>query len=84
MVSLINLGFCDKLKILGLVLNPIWRFLSKLVQLIKLACCSDVIDHYFMSSILCNDQFFNLLQIDQVVFQNFGVFVRNSMLKPNL
>ena len=50
----------------------------------KLACCFDVIDHFYLFSLMCNDQFVNLLQIEQVVFSNFGVFVRNSMLKPIL
>ena len=31
---------------------------------------------------MCDDQLVNLLQIFQVFFQIFGVFVRNSMLKP--
>ena len=50
----------------------------------KLVCWIDVIDHYFMYSTLCDDQLVNFLQIEQVVFQIFGVFVRNSMLKPIL
>ena len=57
-------------------MNPNWGFLFKLVQLMKLAFCIDVIGHYFLKSILYDDQFVNLLQIDQVVFQNFGVFVK--------
>ena len=48
----------------------------------KLACYIDVIDHLYLFSLLCDDQFVNLLQIVQVVLQIFGVFVRNSMLKP--
>ena len=50
----------------------------------KLACLIDVIDHYFMNSTSCDDQLVNFLQIEQVVFQIFGVFVRNSMFKPIL
>ena len=37
-----------------------------------------------MNSTLCDDQLVNFLQIEQVVFQNFEVFVRNSMFKPIL
>ena len=84
MFNLINLVFCEKLKILGLVFIRIWGFCSNWFQLMKLACRIDVIDHYFMYSILCDDQLVNLLQIEQVVFQIFGVFVRSSMLKPIL
>ena len=47
LVNLINLGICEKLKILGLVLNPNWGFCSNWFQLMKLACWIDVIDHYF-------------------------------------
>ena len=51
----------------------------------KLACWSDVIGYYFLKSILYDDQLVNIIQIDQVVFQNFGVFfIKNSMLKPIL
>ena len=50
----------------------------------KLACCIDVIDHLYLLSLMCDDQFVNLLQIVQVVFQILGFFVRNSMLKPIL
>ena len=67
----------EKSKILGLVLNSNWGFLFKLIQLMKLACCIDVIGHYSLKSILYDDQFVNLLQIDQVVFPNFGVFCWN-------
>ena len=41
----------------------------------KLACRIDVIDHYFMYSILCDDQLVNLLEIEQVVFQIFWVLL---------
>ena len=81
MFNLINLVFCEKLKILGLVFIRIWGFCSNWFQL---ACQIDVIDHYFMYSILCDDQLVNFLQIEQEVFQIFGAFVRNSMLKPIL
>ena len=61
---------------------PNWGFCSIRSKLIKLACWIDVIDHYFMNSTLCDDQLVNFLQIEQVVFQNFGVFfVRNSIFK---
>ena len=40
----------------------------------KLACYIDVIDHPYLFSLLCDDQFVNLLQFAQVVFQSFGVF----------
>ena len=50
----------------------------------KLAYYIDVIDHPYLFSLMCDDQFVNFLQIVRVVFQFFGVFVRNSMLKPIL
>ena len=84
MFNLINLVFCETLKILRLVFIQIWGFCSNWFQLIKLACCINVIDHYFMYSILCDDQLVNFLRIEQVVFQIFGVFVRNSMFKSIL
>ena len=46
--NLINLEICEKSKILGLILNPIWGFCSIWFYLIKLACWLDVIDHYFV------------------------------------
>ena len=45
----------------------------------KLACWFDVIGHYFMKSTLYDDQLVNFFQIDQVVFQNFGVFVLETL-----
>ena len=84
MFNLINLVFCEKLKILGLVFIRIWGFCSNWFQLMKLACRIDVNDHYFMYSILCDDQLVNLLEIEQVVFQIFWGFVRNYMVKPIL
>ena len=38
----------------------------------KLACCIDIIDHFYLFSLMCDDQFVNLLQIEQVVFQILG------------
>ena len=38
----------------------------------KLACCIDVIDHFYLFSLVCDDQFVNLLQIEQMVFQILG------------
>ena len=38
----------------------------------KLACCVDVIDHLYLFSLMCDDQFINFLQIVQVVFQILG------------
>ena len=49
--------------------------------MMKLVCWTDYFDHYKLFSILCDDQLINLVQIEQVVFQIFGVFVINSMLK---
>ena len=40
----------------------------------KLACCIDVIDHLYLFSHMCDVQFVNFLQIDQVVFQILGFF----------
>ena len=79
LVNLINLGLCEKLKILGLVINPNWGFCSNLTKFMKLACSIDVIGHYFLKSILYDDQLVNFFQIDQVVFQNFGVFVLKTL-----
>ena len=38
----------------------------------KFACHIDIIDHVYLFSLMCDDQFVNLLQIVQVVFQIFG------------
>ena len=38
----------------------------------KLACCIDVIGHFYLFSLICDDQFVNLLQIEQVIFQILG------------
>ena len=85
LVNLINLGFCEQLKILGFVLNPIWRFCSIGLTLMKLACWIDVIDHSKLFSNLCDDQLVNFFKNIQVVLIFFrGVFVRNSMLKSVL
>ena len=56
-----------------------WGFCSIRSKLIKLACWIDVIDHYFMNSTLRDDQLVNFLQIEQVVFQNFGVFLLETL-----
>ena len=45
----------------------------------KLACCIDVIDHLYLLSLMCDDQFINLLQFTQVVFQSFGVFFLETL-----
>ena len=45
----------------------------------KLACWFDVNDHYFLKSILYDDQLVNFFQIDRVVFQNFWVFVLETL-----
>ena len=79
--NLINLGLCEKLKILGFILNPIWGFCS--IGL-KLTCWFDVIDHSKLFSNLCDDQLVNFFKNIQVVLNFFGVLVRNSMLKPIL
>ena len=84
LVNLINLGFCEQLKILGFVLNPIWGFCSIRLKLMKLACWFDVIDHSKLFSNLCNDQLVNISKNIQVVLIFFWVLVRNSMLKPIL
>ena len=39
--------------------------------MIKLACCIDVIDYFYLFSLVCDDQFINLLKIEQLVFQIF-------------
>ena len=67
LVNLINLGLCEKLKILGLVLNPIWGFFSIGIKLMKLACCIGVIDHSKLFSNLCDDQLVNFFKNIQVV-----------------
>ena len=45
----------------------------------KLACYIDVIDHLYLLSLMCDDQFVNLLQNVQVVFQNFWVFLLETL-----
>ena len=84
LVNLINLGFCKNLKILGLVLNPIWEFCSIGLKLMKLAYWIDVIDYSKLFSNLCDDQLVNFFKKIQVVLKFFGVLVRNSMLEPIL
>ena len=84
LVNLINLGLCEKLEILGLVLNPIWGFCSIRLKLMKLACWFDVIDHSKLFSNLCDDQLVNFFKKLASGFNFIGVFIRNSMLKPIL
>ena len=49
----------------------------------KLACCIVVIDHFYLFSLMCDDQFINLLQIEQVVFQILGFFVKKLYAQAN-
>ena len=49
----------------------------------KLACYIDVIDHPYLFSVMCDDQFINLLQFTQVVFQSFGVFFWKLYVQAN-
>ena len=84
LVNLINLGFCEQLKILGFVLNPIWRFCSVGLKLMKLACWIDVIGHSKLFSNLCDDQLVNFFNKLASGFEFFGVLVRNFMLKSIL
>ena len=74
LVNLINLGFCEQLKILGFVLNPIWGFCSIGLKLMKLACWIDVIDHSKLFSNLCDDQLVNFSKNIQVVLNFFWGF----------
>ena len=62
----------EKLEILGFEFDPNWGFSSNWVKLMKLAFQIDVFGHYFFNSIMCDDQFVNIFQIDQVVFQILG------------
>ena len=84
LVNLINLGFCEQLKILGFVLDPIWGFCSIRLKLMKLSCCFDVIDHSKLFSNLCNDQLVYFFKKNSSGINFFWVLVRNSMLKPIL
>ena len=45
----------------------------------KLACYIDVIDHLYLFSLMCDDQFVNLLQIVQVVCQILGFFLLETL-----
>ena len=65
-------GVLWKIKILGLVLNPIWGFCSIGLKLIKLACWIDVIDHSKLFSNLCDDQLINFFKNIQVVLKFLG------------
>ena len=49
----------------------------------KLACYIDVIDHPYLFSVMCDDQFINLLQFTQVVFQSFGFFFWKLYVQAN-
>ena len=49
----------------------------------KLACCIVVIDHFYLFSLMCDDQFINLLPIEQVVFQILGFFVKKLYAQAN-
>ena len=62
LVNLINLGFCEQLKILGFILNPIWGFCSIGLKLLKLACWIGEIDHSKLFSNLCDDQLVNFFK----------------------
>ena len=62
----------EKLEILGFEFDSNWGFLSNWVKLMKLAYQIDVFGHYFCNSIMCDDQFVNIFQIDQVFFQILG------------
>ena len=74
LVNLINLGFCEKLKILGFILNSIWGFCSIRLKLMKLAFWIDVIDYSKLFSLLCNDQLVNFFKNIQVVLIFFFFF----------
>ena len=63
----------EKLEILGFEIDLIWGFLSNWLKLMKLAYQIDVFGHYFCYSIMCDDQFVNIFQINQVVFQILGL-----------
>ena len=41
--------------------------------MMKLASWIDYFDHYELFFILCDDQLIIVVQIEQVVFENFGV-----------
>ena len=75
LVNLVNLRLCEKLKILGFVLNPIWGFCSIGLKLMKLACWFDVIDHSKLFSNLCDDQLVNFFKNIQVVLNFWGFFL---------
>ena len=62
----------EKLEILAFEIVPNCGFLFNWLKLMKLACQIDVCGHYFLNSIMCDDQFVNSFQIDQVVFQILG------------
>ena len=74
LVNLIKLGLCEKLKIPGLVLNPIWGFCSIGLKLMKLACWFDVIDHSKLFSNLCDGQLVNFFIKKKKTFKWFYFF----------
>ena len=49
----------------------------------KLAYLIDVFGHYFCYYIMCNDQFVNIFQIDQVVFQIQVFYVKTLNVQDN-
>ena len=49
----------------------------------KLAYQIDVSGHYFCYYIMCNDQFINIFQIDQVVFQIWVFCVKSLNVQAN-
>ena len=49
----------------------------------KLAYQIDVFGHYFCYYIMCNDQFVNIFQIDQVVFQIWVFCVKTLNVQAN-
>ena len=74
------LWFFEKLKILGFWMWSELGILSNWLKLIKLASQIDVFGHYICYSIMCNDQFVNIFQIDQVVFQIWFFFVLKLLM----
>ena len=70
--NLINLGFCEQLKILGFVLNMIWGFCLIGLKLMKLACWFDIIGNSKLFSNLCNDQLVNFFKNIQGVLFFYG------------
>ena len=64
---------------------PNWGFCSIRSKLIKLVCWINVFDHYKLYFIVCDDQLIIFFfKLNKWFFKIFGVFVRNSLLKPIL